>query len=374
MEPEESKSNRDKDNKSELAGEQLDLKPGTTFETNPGLGSIVYHGFIRRLRFLVVGLHLATFFACFASFDWSADLFAHFRVQYCLLLLASSVVLIAMKSWRLLLVSLICLTVNSSWVAPYLVGGLSPGSPGATSLVESTSQTYRVLSLNVLTRNKQHQSVIDLIEASDPDFVVLMEINSRWQAKLQDSPLLERYPFVEFVPDDFGNFGIAFLSKFKWSDLEVVYVKPLDLASLVIELPLQSSGSTVAVAQSFQIVATHPIPPIDKFRTAARDTQLMDMAGRVRQENPAMMVGDFNLTPWSPRFSKVIEKSGTSDSAIGQGVEPTWYVFPTIFGGLKIDHVLVNDHVRVLKHEVLQDVGSDHRGVLVDFMLIDDKN
>ena len=38
MEPEESKSNRDKDNKSELAGEQLDLKPGTTFETKPGLG------------------------------------------------------------------------------------------------------------------------------------------------------------------------------------------------------------------------------------------------------------------------------------------------------------------------------------------------
>ena len=353
-------------NKPEKTAQQTEPKPGSW--------SIVYQGFVRRLRYLVVGLHLATLIACFANFHWVADLFAHFRVQYCLLLLASSVMLVVFSSWRLLLVSLVCLMINLFWMAPYAVGLRSSRSVSNVPVAQSEQATYRILTLNVLTHNKQYQSVIDQIDEANPDFVVLMEVNSRWESQLRDSVLSERYPFARYVPRDYGNFGIAFLSKTLWSDLEVVYVQPLELASMVIDLPLPLAESSDQEIQSLQIVATHPIPPISEYQTNARDTQLMDMAGRVQRDAAALMVGDFNLTPWSPRFTKILEKSQMSDSAIGQGIRPTWYVFPSLLGGLKIDHVLINDHVRVVEHDILRDVGSDHRGVLVDFQLINSRH
>jgi endonuclease/exonuclease/phosphatase (EEP) superfamily protein YafD len=88
------------------------------------------------------------------------------------------------------------------------------------------------------------------------------------------------------------------------------------------------------------------------------------------------MVGDFNLTPWSPRFRRLVdhglvdESDRLVDAGLGFGVRPTWHVLPGFLGGLRIDQVLVNRHVRPLSHKITRAVGSDHRGVLVDFLLL----
>lgn len=299
---------------------------------------------------------VATVLSCFASMFWFADLFAHFRVQYCTVLTVFAVVLLAIRRWKLMAVCLFCLIVNGMPLLPYLV------PPESAFTADVDQPTYRILSLNLLTSNQQYDSVRDEILKSQSDFVVLLETDSQWETAL--TSLSERYPYSRFVPQS-GNFGIAFLSVEPWTRLEVIESKPLNLPSLEVEFEIGNNSY-------LQIIATHPIPPIGGRHTAARDEQLLQIANRVRSDCPALLVGDFNLTPWSPRFRQVleqgaIESGGLTDAGLGFGVSPTWHVFPGLLGGLRLDHVLVNTHIRPLDHRITKDVGSDHRGVWVEF-------
>jgi endonuclease/exonuclease/phosphatase (EEP) superfamily protein YafD len=81
------------------------------------------------------------------------------------------------------------------------------------------------------------------------------------------------------------------------------------------------------------------------------------------------MVGDFNLTPWSPVFDAVLSAGQLNDTGMGFGVRPTWYVFPTWAGGLKIDHILSSQNIAAVNYRVGPDVGSDHRAVILDFRI-----
>jgi len=97
----------------------------------------------------------------------------------------------------------------------------------------------------------------------------------------------------------------------------------------------------------------------------------MDVCESVDTQSPRLITGDFNLTPWSPWFDKICQTSQTSDAATGFGVATTWQVFPTLIGGLKIDHTLVSDDIGVVDFRVGPDIGSDHRPTIIKFQIRD---
>lgn len=82
------------------------------------------------------------------------------------------------------------------------------------------------------------------------------------------------------------------------------------------------------------------------------------------------MLGDFNITPWSPHFRAFIEASGLSDCAIGHGLDPTW-PSQLLALGIRIDHCFKSPHWRTLDARVGPSVDSDHRPMLVDLQLVD---
>ena len=116
---------------------------------------------------------------------------------------------------------------------------------------------------------------------------------------------------------------------------------------------------------------------MDQGRWEARNEQLFNIAARFDENTCNVMVGDFNLTPWSPNFQKVVaagnltdaskKPSGPTPGLTLSGLTPTWYGFPTWIGGLKIDHALVSNEVSVEDLEIGPDVDSDHRALILDF-------
>ena len=321
--------------------------------------SLIRRLFIGLFRWIISGLAVATALAGLASVHWMADQLVHFRVQYCVLLLASVVAMLSVRQWIWCGVALLCLAINAVPVAPYFMPTIR--AELTTEAGTSSPRVWRLLCQNVLTSNEQVNWVEALIREQDPDVVILMETNERWEREL--SGLSERYPSQRFVHSR-GNFGIAILSKQAWRSLEVVRVEPLKLPSLILKYDL---GAGTAEPTTLQIVATHPIPPMDERRTQNRNDQLTELALRVERDAPAILAGDLNLTPWSPQFQRVLNAGGLTDAALGFGVSPSWHVLPTFLGGIKIDHVLINRLVRPLDYKVLRPVGSDHRGVLLEF-------
>ncbi len=101
--------------------------------------------------------------------------------------------------------------------------------------------------------------------------------------------------------------------------------------------------------------------PIGANRAHRRDRELSAIAEfvRERQRERFVVLGDFNTTPWSVRFSELLERSGLSESPLGRGLTATWTSRNPLFG-LPIDHVLVGRDIQVLDQEVGRDIASDH--------------
>jgi endonuclease/exonuclease/phosphatase (EEP) superfamily protein YafD len=122
-------------------------------------------------------------------------------------------------------------------------------------------------------------------------------------------------------------------------------------------------------SQPFQLIATHPLPPISPGLTASRDSQLLTLAERCRSNPPSLLVGDFNLAPWSPRFEPILKAGQLTDASLGYGLTPTLTPLPTLLGGLKVDHVLVSQDLTVRDYSVRPCRHSDHTIVIVDFRI-----
>ena len=284
---------------------------------------------------------LATALRPIATYWWVADLFCQFAVQYVVLLIPIIALVAAVRMWKYLALFVVVLSINAFLIWPYVAGSHS----------FRKSDQVRVLTQNVLTSNRQFQLMVDLIEHEDPDVVILLEIDQGWMDELKS--IHTTYPHRKHMVHS-GNFGIAIFSKEPWNECRI----ELGSSSRI--------PSIVADYDRFQLIGVHPVPPVSAAAAASRNQQLMEVA-KLRDANKlSILAGDFNLTPWSPWFQKILD-TGYSDPGRWHGLEPTWYCFPTWLGGVKIDHALISDLNRVIEIRIGPDVQSDHRATILDF-------
>ena len=298
-------------------------------------------------------------FSLAANQYWIADLAVQFRVQYLIMLLPAIVVWVRKRRSKLSIIGGLALAANLWPVIPYLIPyGYSTAATPELSDPDQTS--FRILVVNVLRTNESLKATLDEILNENVDFVFLMEVAPAWKSPLEG--LLDRYPHQKLIcRDDYT--GVAFLSRYAWDHLEVVDTNdanpPLDIFF----------ASLVGQPGPFRLIATHPLPPFGPSMTAARDRQLNTLAKRCQLKQATLLVGDFNLTPWSPRFRQMVDAGGLQDASLGYGISPTLTPLPTLIGGLKVDHVLVNSGIIIRNYQLKPCAHSDHKLVTVDFTI-----
>lgn len=279
------------------------------------------------------------------------ELISHFRVQFLSLIISSGLILSLFHSWRwsvpTLLFSLLC-----AWpVIPYYwpCAQTQPHGP-----------VIKLLNSNVLISNGHYQELGELIQQQAPDMVTLEEIDADWVAKI--APYLRQYPYRVVVPMN-NAFGIALYSKLPLQDNRVAYFgdvyKNQHFPSIV--------AKVLVATNTFTILVTHPLPPLAGF--AVRNSQLADIAAhRTVFGKDLLMVGDLNLSPWSPYFSRLLKQTGLRDSQLGFGVQPSWPSDKPLVK-IPIDHVLVSDRFVILNRQLGPSIHSDHLPVIVEFAL-----
>lgn len=284
---------------------------------------------------------------------WLLDMMAQLRVQWAFGLLALLFLFGFFRQKKWMLICLVILGWNTVPMWPYITGWF--GQSGTVAHNE-TAQELRLMSFNVLTHNHKKAEAISAIKSAAPDVLLLMEVDAKWENAVR-AALSSDYPHMAFQARE-DNFGIALLSKTPWDQLEIYRSAPRDLPS--IEATFKSKNSKL-----LQIIGTHPLPPLGHRNWDARNVHLVEAAQRVGK-GPTIMIGDFNLTPWSPIFKDVVKSSRLKDSGKSFGFTPTWDVFPSLLGGLKIDHALVSEDINVTALNVQKIDGSDHRALILD--------
>lgn len=277
---------------------------------------------------------------------WGFELATHFTAHWAVLLSLLATGWAIVQRWRWVLVAMVCLAWHVAQLAPLYVSGPIATPEGATR---------RLVVQNVFTSNQQAEAMLALAQREQPDVLVLIETNDRWVREMKS--LGTDYPHTLHQPSR-DNFGLSLYSRHPWMSAEVVRLGQAQLPSIVVIYDMPDGP--------LQILATHTLPPVSAEYSALRNDQLRAIGTYVAARGlPTMVVGDLNTTCWSPVFHDLLEQGNLRNSQRGIGVAPTWTL--GLLPGIAIDHVLVTRGVAIGDRRVGPPIGSDHRGVIVDF-------
>ncbi len=279
---------------------------------------------------------------------WVLDLAAHFLPYQTVGLAICAVGLWRKRDRIAATVTTLMLVGCLSFLVPYHWPRAVP--------TEGHRTTLRVC--NVFCHNTEPERVLALLREMPTDVVVLLEVTYDWAERLQR--LRDVYPHMLFEPEA-GSFGIGVLSRKPWTHLNHRSFGRQQLPSLIVDFPLEGN-------HTWQLIATHPLPPISSFNAASRDEQLQRVATYCAEHaGPIVVAGDLNASPWSHAFRRLCHDGGLRDSSLGFGLHPTW---PTLgpFAVIPIDHILPSRDVGVASRMVEHGVGSDHRPVRAELV------
>lgn len=247
--------------------------------------------------------------------------------------------------------SLFCLALNLVVVVPWY---------WPQPIVARPAMQLRVLHANVWVRNRNHESVIALVKAAKPEIAVFQEVNARWLKALDPLRTLLPYRYAEPHAAGFGN---VIFSALPLQQPSVQFLGQTEYASLVVQV--SKAGRTVS------LMTTHPPPPIREELFHWRNQWLSAIAPFVRsQTHPVIVIGDFNITMWSPYYQQAVRAAGLRNSRAGFGILPSWSPHRWLpWLSIPIDHCLVSPQIVVQKMQVGRNVGSDHLPLLVELAI-----
>jgi len=303
------------------------------------------------LLLLVAGLVVcvATVVGFLGRVHWFLDLFSHFRVQYLLTLAVLAVLLLSLRARKSALLLGMFAAINLALVAPLYWGGQT-AKAGSGSVL-------RAMVLNINRRQGDPRRIRQAIEDADPDVLVLVELSPEWFERLRW--LRERYAhsWIEARSDDFG---IALFSK-------LPLINPRTVSP--VEGGVPTIVATVDTGRNkLRLIAAHPLPPVRATYAQRRNEQLGALARLAEADEPVLLLGDLNTTPWNYYFRRLLKQSGLGDSSRGFGVQPTWPAQNPLFW-IPIDHCLHSPEISIVDRRVGPNVGSDHYPLIVDFVV-----
>lgn len=280
------------------------------------------------------------------------DAVSHFKLQYCLLGLGALFFFALSRQMHWSALSLVLILINLTVLLPWYF-------PRSSSL-SATTVPVRLLFANVYVSNTNYDRLKSLIRTERPDLIALAEATPAWQAALSD--LKEIYPYsVEAVEP--GRDGMLMYSSLPLTPLKDVGGSWRQVLGATVERD----------GVFFTAIAIHPLPPTNSTQFAARNQLLSTVSAYLRKamlenQNPTIVLGDFNISLWSPIYQQFVRESGLQNARRGFGILPTWPI-PWLPLLIPIDHCLISPDIQVRAFQTGSEIGSDHLPIIADVSL-----
>ena len=307
-------------------------------------------------RLLQIGVPAAGLLTLLAGFFWIADLLANLRMQLVVAGVVGSAVALFLKQWKTVAAHVLMLSIHASWVV----------LPPPRAEVTAGLADITVTALNAYIDNDQHELIAVCLRDLSADVIAVTELSPDLCEYLTVT-FADSHPYVAAKPHA-GTFGAGIFSKYPLLDIDIIGAETTGRSLL---------ATVRKHDQNYRVAAVHPYSPMTPGHFELRNQHLDALSraiqtGHERQpETPFIVTGDFNSTPWSPRFSAFQRASGLRHVAEGSGVVPTWYAFglPVFPVGLVLDHCMVSPQLSYVSYGIGPSVDSDHLPLTVGLSL-----
>jgi endonuclease/exonuclease/phosphatase (EEP) superfamily protein YafD len=226
---------------------------------------------------------------------------------------------------------------------------------------EQVEDRLKIFAANVLQTNTQYSRLLEQIEATNPDIILLLETNQAWVDAM--NTLKKKYAYNLIAPFE-NTYGITFYSRLPLENPKIKYLVKNDLPSVdtIVILP---SGKKV------QLYGVHPEPPApdESLTTTAKDKELMKIALKAKAcKLPCIVFGDLNDVAWSHTTELFRKTSNMLDPRRGRGFFNTfsahhWFIrFP-------LDYVFCSKQFGLIDMRRMPKNGSDHYAMFIQLAL-----
>lgn len=252
-------------------------------------------------------------------------------------------------------VSLLTGSLNLFVLVPFFIG--SSSSPVSDS-------TLTIAHLNT----NRGQAVLSDLSDVTVDILLLQEVTPELADTLSDQ--FTSYELVHSHPMT-GTIGSAVLIH-KESLIEITHTE-------IIYLPDKSVRPLIAADVQFgdkliKLLSLHIIRPHHEWADNFQKVELEAVAAWSREmqqiaDCEMLIVGDFNVTPWSDRFFKLLDDGQLNDSLLGYGLQNTWPSDMPNFLGIPIDHAIHSDGLTTVDRSTVMVRGTDHTSLQITLAL-----
>jgi len=295
------------------------------------------------------GVGVASVAAWLAPLGWPFELFVHFQPQYGVTAALLAIAFLVLRRPTLAAAATI-IAVMHLWPTGQGLRALPSGA-------RCSGEALTVVTANLSYRNTDPRPFVDWLTREPADLVLLQEVTPEWAAALEAVP---GYPHRRLLTRT-DPYGVGVLSRWPTGRLVAQDFAGDGLPSLV--------GPLSTDRESLMLAVVHTHWPLLPGLMSRRDQVVSRLAQEVRQHRgPWIVGGDFNLSPYSPVFRRLLDESGLQETRPRGAWAPSWRsdFWPL---AMRIDHVLVTRELCAEPSEVGPEIGSDHRPVRVRLRL-----
>lgn len=223
----------------------------------------------------------------------------------------------------------------------------------------SDDQQVSFLVANVLQENRRSEGLLQLVDDSDPDVILLTEIDAWWAREVD--ALKTSYPQTILEPRS-NHYGIGLYSRLPLINGQVRFILDDDIPSVLTRIVLPNGTE-------FSLWGVHPPPPRPGDDTEERDAELLIVAKEAADAaGPVIVAGDLNDVAWSSTTTLFQDISGLLDPRVGRGLYPSFNAnWPLMKWPL--DHLFASEEWTLSEFRRLGHIGSDHFPIFVELCL-----
>jgi len=294
------------------------------------------------------------------------ELVGHFKPQWVLLVMMFTALLLLCRQFKWVFVGLIVLTINGAEMSPWYVPQPAPDAKSHLPL--------RIYFFNPSLYNNHGQDFSKQILAEKADLVILQEANPEYIQQMQRLKKLYPYAYFNLSRQLMTHRDMAIWSRYPLGEPRRNMLVVKDTPSMHLKLH--------APRHDFDLLIVHPEVANRRSAFPLRHQQMTAMSKYI-QARPGswIVIGDLNITPWSPLYQKMVTATGLHNTRQGFGLLPTWPVahsvwysnplvakyIPVDWLRLPIDHCLVSPDIQVRDiHVNPSSLGSDHFPLVIE--------
>ena len=279
------------------------------------------------------------------------EILSHFQIQYFLASLLILFLLILTRHQKLIIIGLFLLALNLPKIIPWYLPNYA--------FLNHNEVDLKVLVANLNTRNENQNQVLSFVKKEAPDLAVFIEVDEAWVKQLDSLKNILPYTFAKANPYDSG---LVVYSNQPLINPQVNFLGTEKRATIITNLTVQE--------QRISLIAIHPPPPLTQALFHLRNRQLDEISHYIQSLNsPVLLVGDLNITMWSPYYQRLINKTSLKNARQGWGILPSWPTQSDLsplpgwvsrLFSIPIDHCLISQEFQVIDTYTGSYIGSDH--------------